>query len=249
MIKRMKKYFFACVVLMLVATLVWAGNDNKVSEQRSLSGFEKIVLKGSPTIKYTQGSQFKVEVQAPKDIIKNVQTNVNGKTLEVSIKSRKWSWRGIKDQNVTILVTSPDLIGVELLGSGDFECKSHLDTDHLDVMLKGSGDIVFTDIICDKLTTSVVGSGDLTIDKVISQTADIDLIGSGDIKIKEQKVNQTKVGLKGSGDIALTLQNCGVIDCRLLGSGDITLRGDVTKLNSYTRGSGDIHTQKLKIGK
>lgn len=245
----MKKYFFACVVLMLVATLVWAGNDNKVSEQRSLSGFEKIVLKGSPTIKYTQGKQFKVEVQAPKDMVKNVQTNVRGKVLEVSVKSRRWSWRGNKDNDITILVSSPDLIGVELQGSGDFECKSHLDTDNLNILLKGSGDIFFADIICDKLNTSVVGSGDLNINKVIAQTAEIDLVGSGDIKIKEQKVNQTKVGLKGSGDIVLMLQNCGVVDCRLLGSGDITLQGDVTKLNSYTRGSGDIHTQKLKIGK
>ena len=244
----MKKYFFACVVLLLVATQVMAGND-KVSEQRSLSGFEKIVLKGSPTIKYTQGSQFKVEVQAPKDIIKNVQTNVNGKTLEVSIKSRKWSWSSIKNNDVTVVVTSPDLIGIELLGSGDFECKSHLDTDNLQVRLKGSGDIVFTDIICDKLTASVVGSGDLTIGKVISQTAEIDLVGSGDIKIRQQKVNRTKVDLKGSGDIALTLQNCGAVDCHLLGSGDITLQGDVTRLNSSKRGSGDIDTQKLKIEK
>ena len=169
--------------------------------------------------------------------------------MEVSVKSSKWSWRFNKDNDITILVTSPDLIGVELQGSGDFECKSHLDTDHLDVMLKGSGDIFFADIICDKLSTSVVGSGDLTINKVIAQAAEINLVGSGDIKIKEQKVNDTKVGLKDSGDISLTFQNCGVVDCRLLGSGDIILQGDVTKLNSYTRGSGDIHTQKLKIGK
>lgn len=245
----MKKYFFAGVILLLVAAQVMAGDDKEVSEQRSLSGFEKIVLKGSPTIKYTQGNQFKVEVRAPKDIVKNVQTYVKGKTLEVSVRSRKWPWRGSKDKDVTVLVTSPDLIGIELLGSGDFECKSHLDTDNLVVRLKGSGDIDFSDIICDKLNASVVGSGDLTIDKVISQTAEIDLVGSGDIKIRQEKVNQTKIDLKGSGDIALSLQSCGIVDCHLFGSGDITLQGDVTKLNTYKRGSGGISTKKLKIGK
>ena len=148
-----------------------------------------------------------------------------------------------------VYVTSPDLIGVELLGSGDFECRSHLDTDNLDVMLKGSGDIVFSDIICDRIKTSVIGSGDLTIEKAVAQTADVELIGSGDVKIKQQKVKQTKVELKGSGDIKMNLTNCGTIDCRLLGSGDITLQGDVMKLNSYTRGSGDIDTQGLKIRK
>jgi hypothetical protein len=249
--KRMKKYFFALVIVMVLTSLqVLAGNKEKVTEQRKVSDFEQIVLKGSPTIKYTQGDKFNVEVKAPKNIIKDVRTHKGGKRLIVSIKSPKWSFGfGNKDDEVTVYVTSPDLIGVELLGSGDFECRSHLDTDNLDVMLKGSGDIVFSDIICDRIKTSVIGSGDLTIEKAVAQTADVELIGSGDVKIKQQKVKQTKVELKGSGDIKMALANCGTIDCRLLGSGDITLQGDVMKLNSYTRGSGDIDTQGLKIRK
>ena len=239
--KRMKKYFFALVIVMVLTSLqVLAGNKEKVTEQRKVSDFEQIVLKGSPTIKYTQGDKFNVKVKAPKNIIKDVRTHKEGKRLIVSIKSPKWLFGfGNKDDEVTVYVTSPDLIGVELLGSGDFECR----------MLKGSGDIVFSDIICDRIKTSVIGSGDLTIEKVIAQTADVELIGSGDVKIKQQKVKQTKVELKGSGDIKMALANCGTIDCRLLGSGDITLQGDVMKLNSYTRGSGDIDTQGLKIRK
>jgi len=247
----MKRFLLAFATLMVLdaGTSVMAGNE-KVTERRDVTGFERILLQGSPKIKYTQGSQFRVEVRAPQSLVKNVITRVEGKRLIVSLKNTKWVFRlGQSDDDVVVYVTSPDLTGVELQGSGDFECKNHLDTDNLDVVLKGSGDIEFSDVICDKLKTSVVGSGDLEIGKVVALQSDIELVGSGDVKVKQQQVKQTQVELKGSGDIKLNLQKCGIVNCRLLGSGDITLQGDVLKLNSTRRGSGDINTNGLTIKK
>lgn len=249
----MKKYLFTGVVLaslLVVSMQVFAGNEQRVTERRNVNHFERIKLMGSPAIKYKQGNQTSVEVRAPKSIIKNVETRVEGNQLVVSVKNPKWVFNfGNKESQVVVYVTSPDLIGLELLGSGDFECKSHLDTDQLRLLLKGSGDVDFQDIVCDKLSVSVIGSGDMNVDKVVALQSDIELIGSGDIRVGEQQVRQTKVELKGSGDVKLSLLNCGIIDCRLLGSGDITLQGDATQLNSYTRGSGDIHSKGLKIKK
>lgn len=248
----MKKYFFAWVVLLalLASVQVSAGSGQNVTERRNVNSFERIKLMGSPTIKYRQGNQTSVEVRAPKSIIKNVETRVEGNQLVVSIKNPKWVFNfGSKENQVVVYVTSPDLIGLELLGSGDFECKGHVDSDQLRLLLKGSGDIDFKDVICDKLSVSVIGSGDLNVDKVVAIQSDIELIGSGDIRVGEQQVKQTKVELKGSGDVKLSLVNCGTVDCRLLGSGDITLQGDATKLNSYTRGSGEIHSKGLRTSK
>lgn len=246
----MKKLVFTLLV-MAVSLQLFAGNGQKVTERRQVARFERILLQGSPTIKYTQGSKVSVEVKAPKDIIKNVITRVEGNRLTVSVKNpSKWMFNfGSKDDGVVVYVTSPDLIGIELMGSGDFECNSRLDTDNLNVALKGSGDIELKDVICDKITSSVVGSGDLEIKKVVALSSSVELVGSGDVKINEHQVKQTKVELKGSGDIKLGLVNCGTVDCRLLGSGDITLQGDALSLNSYTRGSGDLHTSGLKLKK
>lgn len=248
----MKKYLLTVVVLagLLSCVQAFADNGQRVTERRNVSHFERIKLMGSPTIKYAQGSQTSVEVRAPKSIIKNVETRVEGNQLVVSIKNPKWSFNfGSKENQVVVYVTSPDLIGLELLGSGDFECKGHLDTDQLRLLLKGSGDIEFKDVVCDKLSVSVIGSGDLDVDKVVAIQSDIELVGSGDIKVGEQRVKQTKVELKGSGDVKLSLVNCGTVDCRLLGSGDITLQGDAVQLSSYARGSGDIHSNGLKLKK
>ncbi len=249
----MKKlfWFFVAVFAVVASTSVYAfrGSD-KVEEGRKLTGFERIRLQGSPDIKYTQGKTWSVRVKAPKSIIKNVQTRVENKTLIVSVKSGSvFRFSSLKDNDVTVYVTSPDLIGVEVQGSGDFECKSHVDTDNLDINLKGSGDIDFYDIICDRIKVSLVGSGDVEIKKVVTQYSDVELVGSGDVKISQLNAKDTKLELKGSGDIKVANQNCGTVTCRLVGSGDITLTGTVKQLNKTSRGSGDINTAGLQIVK
>ena len=212
-----------------------------------MTGFERIRLQGSPDIKYTQGKTWSVRVKAPKSLISKVVTRKEGNCLVVSLKNTGFFSREGRNSDVTVYVTSPDLIGVEVQGSGDFESKTHVDTDNLDISLRGSGDINFYDIICDRLKTSVVGSGDLEIKKIVAQQSVIELVGSGDVKIRQSKVHQTQIELKGSGDVKVHCDNCGTVTCRLVGSGDITLSGTISKLNQTTRGSGDIHTESLKI--
>ena len=244
----MKKVLFLLATLAVVCTAsVYAFADkDKAEVNRQVSGFERIRLQGSPDIKYTQGKTWSVRVKAPKKLIDRVVTRKDGNTLVVSMKSGSF-FNSIKGDDVTVYVTSPDLIGVEVQGSGDFECKSHLDTDNLTLSLRGSGDIAFYDIICDKINTSVVGSGDVDIKKVIAKQSTVELVGSGDVKVRQSQVNQTQIELKGSGDVKVHCDNCGAVSCRLVGSGDITLTGTVKKLDQTSRGSGDIHTDQLKI--
>ena len=241
----MKKTFCILAVLLAVlfSTSLYAFNANEVEETRSVTGFERIRLQGSPDIKYTQGKTWSVRVKAPKSLISKVVTRKEGNCLVVSLKNTGFFSREGRNSDVTVYVTSPDLIGVEVQGSGDFESKTHVDTDNLDISLRGSGDINFYDIICDRLKTSVVGSGDL----IVAQQSVVELVGSGDVKVRQSKVHQTQIELKGSGDVKVHCDNCGTVTCRLVGSGDITLSGTISKLNQTTRGSGDIHTESLKI--
>ena len=250
----MKKIFMAAVALVVLAAAASAAAHRgaapeRAQERRALKGFERIEQQGSLNVKYQQCSTFSVLVKAPKSIIKNVQTRVEGNTLYVGMKGSNhvinFGWN--KGGDVTVYVTSPDLIGIELKGSGDFECKQHLDTDILDITLRGSGDIDFHDIICDKINVSVVGSGDVDIKKVITQQSAIELVGSGDVEVSQQQSKLTRIDLKGAGDITLNCKNCGKLVSCLQGSGDITLTGDVTTHQSTKRGSGDVHTKNLVV--
>ena len=122
--------------------------------------------------------------------------------LKVGFINLNW---GDRDE-LTIYVSSPDLVGVRLNGSGDFISRRQIDTDVMNVVLRGSGDIEFDDIICDRFTTELIGSGDIKINQLEARTSSAMVIGSGDVVINQSNVIDTNLSLRGSGDISVNFE-------------------------------------------
>ena len=229
----MKKVLLAVVTLGMLTSCVnfhySRTSSAQAEENRQLTGFERIELLGSLDVKYEQADSFSVVVKAPVKVLKDVETSVEGDRLVVRMKgSNKFINFGVSDaDDVTIYVTSPDFLGIELRGSGDFECRQLLDTDNLDISLSGSGDVKFADIVCDQLNVS--------------------LVGSGDVELKHVKMLRSNLNLVGSGDIKVNYDDSGKLEASLTGSGDIELKGKVTEYKSNVRGSGDMHRDGLVV--
>ena len=228
-------------------------NDEKtVTDERILKGFEEIEITGSPTVIYTQGDKFSVRVTGSERLVDNTITEVEGRALTVRNKGKV----GIvnisfgDEDDLKVYVTSPDLTAIRLNGSGDFISDQRIDTDKMNVVLRGSGDINIRDLICDDCTTEVVGSGDLVISRLESRSHEISLIGSGDIKVKQWNVDNSDISLRGSGDIKVDfVEGCKSADCELIGSGDVMMSGVLGHYNCQKRGSGDIHIDNLSVEK
>ena len=224
----------------------------EVTQIRPLKGFEKIEVLGSPTVYYTQADTFSVRIEGPENLVNNILTSVDGGTLSIRNKG-KIGMVNINFGNVgdlSVHVTSPDLVGVLLSGSGDFISQKHIDTDEMSIVLRGSGDISFKDILCDHCTTELTGSGDVDVQRLEAITSSVTLIGSGDVDMSQCNVRETDITLRGSGDIAVRFDgDCKKVDCQLVGSGDISLSGKVERFNQQKSGSGDIDTDNLRIEK
>jgi hypothetical protein len=227
---------------------------DQIVEQRMHRGFERIEISGSPSVVFTQADTFGVRLEGLEKMVDNMVTEVKNHTLYVYNKGRvdlkvgfiNLNW-GDKD-DVTVYVSSPDLVGVRVNGSGDFFCSTPLDTDVMEIVLRGSGDVSFEDIICDACTTELVGSGDININHLDARTSTAVLVGSGDIEISEANVLETDLSLRGSGDIAINFEEgCRSAQCQLAGSGDITLSGTLTHYDSKKSGSGDIDVDNLIV--
>lgn len=257
------RQYLICSVLMMATALGMTScvmtcdrplPGDHVVEFRKHRGFERIEISGSPSVVYTQADTFGVRVEGPEKMVENIMTEVNDKTLHVYNKGRvnfkfgvvNFNW-GNKD-DVTVYVSSPDLISVRLNGSGDFFSRKPVDTDVMNIMLRGSGNIEFESIICDDCTTELVGSGDIDINHLDGRTSTAVLIGSGDININEANVRETDLSLRGSGDIAVNFEEgCQSAQCQLSGSGDITLSGSLMHFDFKKSGSGDIDTDDLRV--
>lgn len=252
----MKKFLLLILAMVVMASCASAaGEVEGVGVQiRKVKKFTQIKLEGSVIVRYSQGKGVSVKVKAPSDRMKDVKTYVDGQTLVVSLNGNNnsvWNLFGKRrnDDVIEVYVSSPDLVGVSLLGSGDFVCSGHLDTDNLGIMLRGSGDITFNDIICDNIRTELVGSGDIQLKKVDALNSEVILVGSGDINISQKNVRKTTVDLKGSGDISISFDGCGAVESELKGSGDISLSGRVKSFSKRAIGSGDYHTSRLTVKK
>ena len=215
-----------------------------VKQYRKVGKFISVRIEGSPTVKFVQGDKHEVIVQGTKEYVDKIKTVVEGNKLVIGLKSNI-SFNIFKNRsdrkNLVVYVTSPDLVGVELAGSGDFICKGPIDTDCLNIQVNGSGDVDFEgNVICDKLNVQMAGSGDVDILNVEAIDSDLQLVGSGDIEVKQKNVEHTKIQLIGSGDIKVSFDNCKDVESSLAGSGDVTLKGNITgRLNKAKAGSGD----------
>lgn len=226
-------------------------DSERVSETRSLKGFEQIEVNGSPTVYYTQADTFSVVVKGTNSYVDDIITEVNDGVLNIRNRGKIGIVNVSFDHDEgAVYVTSPDLTAIRLNGSGDFVSSQRVDTDNMQIVMRGSGDIDVKDLICDHCTSELIGSGDLNINRLESQTSAITLVGSGDIDIRQWQVLDTDVALRGSGDISVHFaQGCRSVKCQLAGSGDIKLSGQIDHYSGEKGGSGDIDIDKLSIQK
>lgn len=256
----MKRKQFAIVGMMLLmgsATLVSCHNTaviskDYVTEDRLIKGFEEVEVVGSPNVYYTQADSFSVRVKGPDNFVDNILTEKNGKTLTVRNKG-KWGVVNISfsdEDELAVYVTSPDLVAVRVNGSGDFISTNLIDTDNMNITLRGSGDINIDKLLCDRCDVELIGSGDIDLPEVEAKETSAVLVGSGDIKMGLSKVADTRLSLKGSGDIKVDFsEGCRSVDCTVNGSGDIGLSGKIGHFRGEKHGSGDIDIANLTIEK
>ena len=257
-----KQLFLTGMLLMAVAVMSTScvhkfktleiGDSKAVTESRLAKDFEKIEISGYPNVFYTQGDSFSVKVRCSKEGQENILTDVNGGTLYIRNRGKMGVLNVVihDEDKAEIYVTSPDLVSVRLNGSGDFSADQRVDTDTMEISLRGSGDIKFSDLICDDCQVELIGSGNIDINRLEAKETAASLIGSGDLNLNLWRVLSTRLGLKGSGDINVNFrEGCQAVDCELRGSGDIELSGDVTRFSQKKSGSGDVHVDQLKIAK
>lgn len=216
--------------------------------------FSKVEISGSADVKFVQGKSSSARIVGSKCLVDNIEVSVKGETLVVSQKGGGAIFKGnFFDHDVeygaTVYLSSPDLTGVSVRGSGGFDMDGSLDTDALNVSVAGSGDVDMSKVVCDKAVLDLRGSGDIDMKRLEAGSASITLRGSGDIKASLNGVASTTAVLVGSGDIDLHFADCGSADCDLRGSGDIELSGRLRSLKQKAAGSGDIDTEKLSVVK
>jgi len=262
---------FTLIMITIMGYSQIVGSGKIVSESRSTDDFSKIKLSCSADLFITQGStsvRVKADDNIVGLLETNVENGTlsieikgrgfrSANTLEVYISVPELS--NIKNSGSGDISIKNGFKGTDLYigisGSGDLE--ADLDALNLQLKVSGSGD---SDIsgIRGMLKVTNSGSGDFEAENLKLEDCDISNSGSGDIELSG-KTNNLKVRMMGSGDldaynltsVNVEVKNSGSSDLTLNvvenlkvtlnGSGDVTYRGDPTKVDVRSNGSGDIY--------
>jgi hypothetical protein len=212
-----------CLLALVVASACGFGidgNGKRVEEQRPLAGFVEIDNRSAFDVQVEPGETFSVSVSVVDEtLIVDSHENIGGMLL-----------------GPHVTVTMPRLRSARLSGSGRLDVLSFEQSEPLDLMLSGSGDLFFEGEAA-SIVADLSGSGTLRVAGATERLA-LNLDGSGSIDARSCSAAQGKLDLDGSGDLRATVH--GPVEVSLSGSGDVDLYGGGTIVRLRHSGSGRV---------
>ena len=232
------------LILLLFPLLVLSGCDNDQwgpnvrgtgpteTEVRTLRNFSRVELKIDAQVILTQGAQQEVRVEAQRNILDILETEINGDQLEI-----EYGRYDVRSHDpVKVYITVPSLSEVDLSGSGKIQSAAPWTATSFRAHVSGSGEIIMNFAKVDGLRTNVSGSGEMRLSGV-AQSNNATISGSGKIYAYDLATQDTYASITGSGKSYVTAARS--LDVDLSGSGSVYYRGN-PKVSSRITGSGKV---------
>lgn len=236
-------YILICIVFASCTTensLCLEGEGVLQSVTRSVSGFTGVVNTLNARVYITSGSEFLVKVEASENIVAEIKTEIEGNNLWIT------SDKCLEDeQDILVYVTMPDLIELELSGSGDIIVENKFTPTSFSSLISGSGNIsCYDSIITNSLESDISGSGIFNA-VVISPNIDVFISGSGSAVVNGSG-NDALFMVSGSGKIrAFNFLNA-TSEIKISGSGDIEIN-TTDSIEGFISGSGNLYFKNSPV--
>jgi hypothetical protein len=225
----MKKVIFLILTSLLSIHFVLQAQ----SEKRNVGAFNAISMGVPGDLYITQGNQVSLEVKGDSDDLEDLITEVRNNTLV--IKYERTGWNFGRDR-ITIYVTTPEISGISLGGSGKVISQNSLQSDRLDLSVSGSGKMELQ-VEADEIEASISGSGNMTISGDADEVQ-LTISGSGNMDAEELIADKYEVRISGSGRSRIHVGD--QLDAKISGSGSVYYKGDPDKVISNVSGSGRV---------
>tara|TARA_R110002049_G_scaffold181272_2_gene348504 strand:- start:110662 stop:111462 length:801 start_codon:yes stop_codon:yes gene_type:complete len=240
--KIMKKLTALVLVTLSISscTAQWgkkvAGNGNIVTIERTTGDYEEIGVSGWFDVELVDGREGQLTLTGEDNLLEHIVTDVKNGHLSVRVEKgynlKPSSWK----EGIHITIPVESIKSIALSGSGDIIGRKKLKSNNLQVAISGSGDVTL-DVETDQISAAMSGSGDMNLSGEASNF-EVSISGSGDIEAYELNAENVDASVSGSANINVTAHNR--LKARVSGSGDIKYRGNPTKVDTKTSGSGDI---------
>ncbi len=211
------------------------GSGNLVAESRQVRNFDRLSLNGSGEVIITQSGEESLTVETDDNIMPYITTDVRDGTLYLGSDTRRI--KGISPTHLRFTLKVKDLVGLDILGSGDITAPS-LATDRLAVCVCGSGAARIGSLAAEEVEVEINGSGNVELVGEATRQA-ITINGTGEVHSGDLLVEAAEVAISGSGDVTIWATES--LDAHISGSGSVNCYGNPQTSLSGS-GSGKINS-------
>ncbi len=206
------------------------GSGEIITEERQVAGFNQIHLRGAGNVFLTRASFQQVQVETDDNIMPHIGTRVDDSRLIISHVQKN-----LRPTVLNIHITTPDLEGVSISGSGDISGNEEFRSVRFYTDIAGSGDIALK-VSADRLESNISGSGSVYL-AGSATFYDATITGSGDVDAFDLQVKESSIVITGSGNCRVSVLDR--LTARITGSGDVLYKGH-PRLSQSITGSGKV---------
>ena len=205
-------------------TVVSLGNS--VSETRDVGRFSGVSLSGVGNVTVSLGEKPSLEVRAPRNLLKRLQTTVENDTLTIRAK------RGARllGSRVSYRVVTPDLERLTVSGAGDIRAEK-VAGDTVTLASSGAGSLYVEDVEADGLEADLSGAGDVQVSGEVKGQK-VTVSGAGSYQACALESENAEIDVSGAGDAFI--QATDTLDVTVSGASDVRYRGDAEVSSSVS---------------
>lgn len=209
-----------------------------VIQKRDVSGFNTIYLEDKIDLYITQGSTFKVEVEAGSNLQSLIKTELDGETLKIH-NNNKQNWvRGYKHR-IKVYISAPYFKYIDNHGVGTIESINTITQNEVSIRGGNTGDLKIK-VNCNEINCRSHGNGNIYVSgftkRLVGDFNGTNFLYARDLEIAEfVYINSNSIGSS-----YINSPNNGPMDIRLNKDGNVYYKGNPTYIDLSRIGKGNL---------
>jgi len=227
----------------ILFAFILTGIQVQAEEQtRKVDPFSEISLRIGAKVHLEQGAKQNLEIVAKSSTLDEIITEVKDGKLIIRFPNKDYFWKTFQPGEITIYITTPEINGLGISGSGDIIAENEIKTKILDLGVSGSGNIRLSELSAERVKSSISGSGDIVLaGKEAAQDLSVAISGSGNFKGMNFSADDVSIKVAGSGNVDIEANKN--LFVRLAGSGNVTYKGR-PMIDQSIAGSGKVRSAR-----
>ena len=228
--------------IILIAFILTGIQVQAEEQTRKVDPFTEISLRIGAKVHLEQGAKQNLEIVAKSSTLDEIITEVKDGKLIIRFPNKDYFWKTFQPGEITIYITTPEINGLGISGSGDIIAENEIKTKILDLGVSGSGNIRLSELSAERVKSSISGSGDIVLaGKEAAQDLSVAISGSGNFKGMNFSADDVSIKVAGSGNVDIEANKN--LFVRLAGSGNVTYKGR-PMIDQSIAGSGKVRSAR-----